>query len=85
MVRTLESTHGGENHREPGNNFVSQEDQEYHDYLTYLLTMVPLVNSTGQSAARRSVEFKGYVGIELLLPPPFFNTTIEKVQVPEKK
>ena len=53
--------HMAVNHREPGNDFVSQEDQEYHDYLTSLLTMVPLVDSTGQSAARRPVEFKGYV------------------------
>ena len=69
--------HMAVNHREPGSNFVLQADQEYHDHLTSLLTTVPLVTSIRQSAAHRLVEFKGYVGIELLLPPPF-NTTTEK-------
>ena len=70
--------HMAVNHREPGNNFVLQEDQEYHDYLTSLLTTVPLVDSTGQSAARRPVEFKGYVGVELL--PRIFDSGIDEGQ-----
>lgn len=62
--------HMAVNHREPGNNFISHAPQEHHDYLTSLLVTVPLVNSTEQPTAYRPIEFKGYEGVSLRLPPP---------------
>ena len=62
--------HMAVNHREPGNNFKFHASQEYHDQLTSLLAMTPIINSTGWDAARRTIDFKGYTEISLLLPPP---------------
>ena len=69
--------HMAVNHREPGNNFIFQATQEYHDHLTSLLTLAPLVNSTEMNSMYQPVEFKGYNELRPLLPLPS-NTSGEK-------
>lgn len=70
--------HMAVNHREVGNNFIFQAAQEYHDYLTSLLTLAPLMNATEMNSTYQPIEFKGYTELLPLLPSPTKNTSGEK-------